>query len=64
MPQRFHQFLGKDFTTEYFYGDNGAGLGINQQTAWTGLVATINSLQCDESKYTTFRVGENRVTAP
>ena len=24
---------------EYFYGDNGAGLGASHQTGWTGLVA-------------------------
>ncbi|XHX76371.1 MAG: glucosidase [Stenomitos frigidus ULC029] len=26
---------------EYFNGDNGAGLGANHQTGWTGLVATL-----------------------
>ncbi|MFO0900060.1 MAG: glucosidase [Pirellulales bacterium] len=26
---------------EYFHGDNGAGLGANHQTGWTGLVARI-----------------------
>ena len=26
---------------EYFHGDNGAGLGANHQTGWTGLVATL-----------------------
>jgi hypothetical protein len=24
---------------EFFHGDNGAGLGANHQTGWTGLVA-------------------------
>ena len=24
---------------EYFHGDNGAGIGANHQTGWTGLVA-------------------------
>jgi hypothetical protein len=24
---------------EYFHGDNGAGLGANHQTGWTGIVA-------------------------
>ncbi|MCU0548228.1 MAG: glucosidase [Leptolyngbya sp. Prado105] len=28
---------------EYFNGDNGAGLGANHQTGWTGLVATLIS---------------------
>ncbi len=27
-------------STEYFHGDNGAGLGASHQTGWTGLVAT------------------------
>jgi hypothetical protein len=26
---------------EYFHGDNGAGIGANHQTGWTGLVATL-----------------------
>jgi hypothetical protein len=26
---------------EYFHGDNGAGLGANHQTGWTGLVGTV-----------------------
>jgi hypothetical protein len=29
---------------EYFHGDNGAGLGANHQTGWTGLVAKIIQL--------------------
>jgi hypothetical protein len=28
---------------EYFNGDNGAGLGANHQTRWTGLVAALIS---------------------
>jgi hypothetical protein len=27
------------FFSEYFHGDNGAGLGASHQTGWTGLVA-------------------------
>jgi len=27
--------------SEYFHGDNGAGLGASHQTGWTGLVATL-----------------------
>ena len=27
--------------SEYFHGDNGAGLGASHQTGWTGLVADI-----------------------
>jgi len=26
---------------EYFHGDNGAGLGANHQTGWTGLIARL-----------------------
>jgi hypothetical protein len=26
---------------EYFHGDNGAGIGANHQTGWTGTVATL-----------------------
>jgi hypothetical protein len=26
---------------EYFHGDNGAGLGANHQTGWTGLIAKL-----------------------
>src|SRR5262245_34507115 len=29
---------------EYFHGDNGAGIGANHQTGWTGLVATLIQL--------------------
>jgi hypothetical protein len=29
---------------EYFHGDNGAGLGANHQTGWTGIIARIMSL--------------------
>jgi len=29
------------FFHEYFHGDNGAGLGANHQTGWTGLVARL-----------------------
>src|SRR5262245_37329002 len=29
---------------EYFHGDNGAGLGANHQTGWTGLVGALISL--------------------
>jgi hypothetical protein len=29
------------FFSEYFHGDNGAGLGASHQTGWTGLVADL-----------------------
>jgi len=28
---------------EYFHGENGAGLGANHQTGWTGLIAQVLS---------------------
>ena len=34
---------------EYFHGDNGAGLGANHQTGWTGLVAVAYKLFGDRS---------------
>jgi hypothetical protein len=30
--------------SEYFHGDNGAGLGAAHQTGWTGLVAVFPTL--------------------
>jgi hypothetical protein len=27
--------------SEYFHGDNGAGLGASHQTGWTGVIADI-----------------------
>ncbi|MGF1542850.1 MAG: glucosidase [Pleurocapsa sp.] len=33
---------------EYFNGDNGAGLGANHQTGWTGLVATLIQREFDD----------------
>jgi hypothetical protein len=32
---------------EYFHGDNGAGLGANHQTGWTGLVAKLIQQQAE-----------------
>jgi hypothetical protein len=29
---------------EYFHGDNGAGIGANHQTGWTGIVASLIDL--------------------
>jgi hypothetical protein len=29
---------------EYFHGDNGAGIGANHQTGWTGLVARVTQM--------------------
>jgi hypothetical protein len=30
--------------SEYFHGDNGAGLGASHQTGWTGFVAVFPNL--------------------
>ncbi|WP_442944330.1 hypothetical protein [Nostoc sp.] len=35
---------------EYFYGDNGAGLGASHQTGWTGVIAQLIH-QCSESLF-------------
>ena len=42
---RFHDPYWHDLILfhEYFHGDNGAGLGANHQTGWTGLVANLLS---------------------
>ncbi len=32
---------------EYFHGDNGAGIGANHQTGWTGLVAKLIQQYCE-----------------
>jgi hypothetical protein len=29
---------------EYFHGDNGAGIGANHQTGWTGVIASLMQL--------------------
>jgi hypothetical protein len=34
---------------EYFHGDNGAGIGANHQTGWTGLVARLIQSFCSIS---------------
>ncbi|MEM9449928.1 MAG: glucosidase [Cyanobacteria bacterium P01_E01_bin.6] len=34
---------------EYFHGDNGAGIGANHQTGWTGLVAKLIQQYCQYS---------------
>jgi hypothetical protein len=40
------------FFSEYFHGDNGAGLGATHQTGWTGLVADL-ILQAHGKKWPT-----------
>jgi hypothetical protein len=42
---------------EYFHGDNGAGIGANHQTGWTGLVAKLLQLFGTISAETVLRVG-------
>jgi hypothetical protein len=35
--------------SEYFHGDNGAGIGASHQTGWTGLVAKLIQQQGDQT---------------
>jgi hypothetical protein len=42
---------------EYFHGDNGAGIGANHQTGWTGLVAKVLQLFGTISPETVLSVG-------
>ena len=59
---------------EYFHGDNGAGLGANHQTGWTGVIArtlhlfaTVNAekiLEKGKSGYFSARVKPNPVHQP
>jgi mannosylglycerate hydrolase MGH1-like protein len=42
---------------EYFHGDNGAGIGANHQTGWTGLVAKVLQLFGTISAETVLLVG-------
>ena len=42
---------------EYFHGDNGAGIGANHQTGWTGLVAKLLQLFGTISAETVLQVG-------
>ncbi len=57
---------------EYFHGDNGAGLGANHQTGWTGVVArlmhlfaTVEQKDLDASKSAYFKkLGAAAGTAP
>jgi len=46
---------------EYFHGDNGAGIGANHQTGWTGLVAFLMNLfgHLDPAKF----LAEGRASA-
>jgi len=43
---------------EYFHGDNGAGLGANHQTGWTGLVANIIQLFGLQDANRTLNIGK------
>ena len=35
--------------SEYFHGDNGAGIGSSHQTGWTGLVAKLIQQQGEQT---------------
>jgi hypothetical protein len=43
---------------EYFHGDNGAGLGANHQTGWTGIIARIQHLFATASAESTLEAGK------
>lgn len=49
---------------EYFHGDNGAGLGANHQTGWTGLVARILHLFATLNHETALAGGKESYFAP
>src|SRR5262245_3232946 len=44
---------------EYFHGDNGAGLGANHQTGWTGVVARAMHLFATVSAEDVLEMGKN-----
>ena len=48
---------------EYFHGDNGAGLGANHQTGWTGLVAKMIELFGRLDPQTLLKEGKRSVHA-
>ena len=43
MPRLQHDPAWQDnlVFSEYFHGDNGAGLGASHQTGWTGVIADL-----------------------
>jgi hypothetical protein len=44
---------------EYFHGDNGAGLGANHQTGWTGIVARLMHLFATTSAAQALEIGKS-----
>jgi hypothetical protein len=44
---------------EYFHGDNGAGLGANHQTGWTGIVARLMHLFSTTSAAQALEIGKS-----
>ncbi len=47
---------------EYFHGDNGAGLGANHQTGWTGLVARLMHFFATNSAERVLELGKRTMT--
>lgn len=43
---------------EYFHGDNGAGLGANHQTGWTGIIARIMHMFATSTAEQTLELGQ------
>jgi hypothetical protein len=44
---------------EYFHGDNGAGLGANHQTGWTGVVARLIQLYATLDPRRALQIGKD-----
>jgi hypothetical protein len=47
------------FFNEYFHGDNGAGLGANHQTGWTGVIARVMHLLATASAEQVLEFGKD-----
>jgi hypothetical protein len=43
---------------EYFHGDNGAGLGANHQTGWTGIIARAMHMFATSTPEQVLRLGK------
>ena len=49
---------------EYFHGDNGAGLGANHQTGWTGIVARMMHLFATRTAEQALEIGKGAAAIP
>jgi hypothetical protein len=48
---------------EYFNGDNGAGLGANHQTGWTGNIAVLMDIFARVSQRQALEFGKKSISA-